>query len=108
MDDVPIAWSPDGSQLAFGRWDFGACSNRSAIYVVNADGTGEHRITPWASATTTETGQTTGIGSFSPSPGRIRSSWSIRMGPVSPRSRSPRRGASSRATFRGRPTARSS
>jgi Tol biopolymer transport system component len=47
MDDVPIAWSPDGSQLAFGRWDFGNCSNRSAIYVVNADGTGEHRITPW-------------------------------------------------------------
>jgi Tol biopolymer transport system component len=47
MDDVPIAWSPDGSQLAFGRWDFGNCSKRSAIYVVNADGTGEHRITPW-------------------------------------------------------------
>jgi Tol biopolymer transport system component len=47
MADVPIAWSPDGSQLAFGRWDFGGCSKRSAIYVVNLDGTDEHRITPW-------------------------------------------------------------
>lgn len=47
MAEVPIAWSPDGSQLAFGRWDFGGCSKRSAIYVVNVDGTDEHRITPW-------------------------------------------------------------
>jgi Tol biopolymer transport system component len=47
MDDVPIAWSPDGSELAFGRTDLGNCSNRSAIYVVNLDGTDEHRITPW-------------------------------------------------------------
>jgi Tol biopolymer transport system component len=47
MADVPIAWSPDGSQIVFGRWDFGECNKRSAIYVVNADGTGEHRITPW-------------------------------------------------------------
>ena len=47
MADVPIAWSPDGSQLAFGRWDFGNCSNRSAIYIVDVDGTDEHRITPW-------------------------------------------------------------
>jgi Tol biopolymer transport system component len=47
MDDVPIAWSPDGSQIVFGRWDFGACNQRSAIYVVNVDGTHERRITPW-------------------------------------------------------------
>jgi Tol biopolymer transport system component len=47
MADVPIAWSPDGSRIVFGRWDFGECSKRSAIYVVNVDGTGEHRITPW-------------------------------------------------------------
>lgn len=47
MADVPIAWSPDGSQLAFGRWDFGECSKRSAIYVVNVDGSQERRITPW-------------------------------------------------------------
>jgi Tol biopolymer transport system component len=47
MDDVPIAWSPDGTQIVFGRWDFGNCSRRSAIYVVNVDGTDLHRITPW-------------------------------------------------------------
>jgi Tol biopolymer transport system component len=47
LADVPIAWSPDGSQIVFGRWDFGECSKRSAIYVVNLDGTHERRITPW-------------------------------------------------------------
>jgi Tol biopolymer transport system component len=47
MADVPIAWSPDGTQIVFGRLDFGSCSKRSAIYVVNVDGTGLHRITPW-------------------------------------------------------------
>jgi len=49
MSDTPIAWSPDGSQLAFGRSDGGECNKRSAIYVVNVDGTHEHRITPWGS-----------------------------------------------------------
>jgi TolB protein len=47
MVDVPIAWSPDGRQIAFGRTVFHDCSNRSAIYVVNVDGTGLRRITPW-------------------------------------------------------------
>jgi len=47
MSDSPIAWSPDGSRIVFGRSDFGECSKRSAIYVVNVDGTHEHRITPW-------------------------------------------------------------
>jgi len=48
MSDTPIAWSPDGSRLVFGRSDGnGGCSGRSAIYVVNLDGTHEHRITPW-------------------------------------------------------------
>ena len=47
MADVPIAWSPDGSKIAFGRWDCGECNKRSAIYVLNIDGTHEHRITPW-------------------------------------------------------------
>jgi TolB protein len=47
MEDTPIAWSPDGTQLVFGRLDFGNCSKRSAIYVVDADGSDLHRITPW-------------------------------------------------------------
>jgi Tol biopolymer transport system component len=35
------SWSPDGKRLAFAR-DF----NGSAIYVINADGTGERRLSP--------------------------------------------------------------
>ena len=47
MNDAPIAWSPDGTQIVFGRSDGGNCDQRSAIYVVNVDGTHERRITPW-------------------------------------------------------------
>jgi Tol biopolymer transport system component len=47
MVDVPIAWSPGGRQIVFGRTSFHDCSSKSAIYVVNADGTGLRRITPW-------------------------------------------------------------
>ena len=47
MVDVPIAYSPDGAQIAFGRTSFHDCSGKSAIYVVNVDGTGLRRITPW-------------------------------------------------------------
>lgn len=35
------SWSPDGTRLAYQR-DF----NGSAIYVINEDGTGEHRLSP--------------------------------------------------------------
>jgi Tol biopolymer transport system component len=47
--DIPIDYSPDGKQLVFGR-DSSAdhsCTTRSALYVVNVDGSGLHRITPW-------------------------------------------------------------
>jgi TolB protein len=47
MTDAPIAWSPDGRKIAFGQNDQGNCTKRSAIYVVNVDGTDLHRITPW-------------------------------------------------------------
>jgi Tol biopolymer transport system component len=40
-DDVPIDYSPDGTQIVFGR-----CTTTSALYVVNVDGTGLHQITP--------------------------------------------------------------
>ncbi len=36
-------WAPDGKQIAFTT----DASNRHAIYVVNVDGTGLHRVTPW-------------------------------------------------------------
>ena len=40
-DDFGTAWSPDGNQIAFVRFD-----NRT-VYVVNADGTGEHAVRPF-------------------------------------------------------------
>lgn len=47
--DIPIDYSPDGSQIVFGRVDPDDhhCTTRSALYVVNVDGSGLHRITPW-------------------------------------------------------------
>lgn len=47
MVDIPIDYSPDGAQIVFGRTHFHNCSPRSALYVVNIDGTGLQRITPW-------------------------------------------------------------
>jgi Tol biopolymer transport system component len=46
--DIPIDYSPAGKQIAFGRVDPNnqQCSKTSALYVVNIDGTGLHRITP--------------------------------------------------------------
>jgi Tol biopolymer transport system component len=47
--DVPIDYSPDGRQIVFGRVDPDDhhCTKRSALYVVNVDGSGLRRITPW-------------------------------------------------------------
>jgi len=49
MADIPIDYSPDGTQIVFGRVDPDDhhCTTRSALYVVNVDGSGLHRITPW-------------------------------------------------------------
>ena len=49
LGDIPIAYSPDGRQIAFGRNHFdnaGNCVAPSAIYVVNVEGSGLRRITP--------------------------------------------------------------
>jgi TolB protein len=47
--DIPIDYSPDGTRIVFGRVssDNHSCATRSALYVVNIDGSGLHRITPW-------------------------------------------------------------
>jgi Tol biopolymer transport system component len=46
--DLPIDYSPDGQQIVFARTDpFHNCDSKSALYVVNVDGSGLHRITPW-------------------------------------------------------------
>jgi TolB protein len=46
-DSVP-AYSPDGTQVAFFRTKTGITPDGSgAIFVVNTDGSGLHRVTPW-------------------------------------------------------------
>jgi Tol biopolymer transport system component len=53
-DDLPIDYSPDGRRLVFERADPTRPSSppgaNQALFVVNADGTGVHRITPWGYA----------------------------------------------------------
>lgn len=49
MEDVPIDYSPDGQRIVFGRVsvDDHGCGRTGALYVVNVDGTGLRRITPF-------------------------------------------------------------
>jgi TolB protein len=50
-----LVWSPDGKQLAFAvnnavnnrSWDHQLPRSGRAIYLLNADGTGLRRVTPW-------------------------------------------------------------
>jgi Tol biopolymer transport system component len=46
-DHEPV-WSPDGTRIAFMRWNSTASPpNGRAIFVVNADGSGLRQVTPW-------------------------------------------------------------
>lgn len=42
--DIPGDYSPDGSQIVFGRYD--ASDNGVGLFVVNADGSGLHQLVP--------------------------------------------------------------
>ena len=47
-DDIPIDYSPNGNRIVFGRVDpNGPRGNNRALFVVNVNGSGLHRITPW-------------------------------------------------------------
>lgn len=43
-----VRWSPNGKQLLFAVDQPSKPSGGRALFIVNADGTGMHRITPWA------------------------------------------------------------
>src|SRR5262249_25649406 len=47
--DLPIDYSPDGTQIVYGHLGpFHTCDGQSALYIVNADGSGSpRRITPF-------------------------------------------------------------
>ena len=50
--DEPGDYSPDGSQIVFGRTDAARSANANhALFVVNLNGTGLHQISPWGSGT---------------------------------------------------------
>lgn len=44
LSDYPASWSPDGRKVAFASFT----SKGSAVFLVDADGSELHRITPWA------------------------------------------------------------
>jgi Tol biopolymer transport system component len=47
-EDHDPVWSPDGARIAFMRWNSTASPpNGKAIFVVDADGSGLRRVTPW-------------------------------------------------------------
>lgn len=45
---IPADWSPDGSQISFVAFRKTDKRQRTSLYVVNTDGTGLHRITPFS------------------------------------------------------------
>jgi Tol biopolymer transport system component len=47
-DDIPIDYSPNGKRIVFGRTDpNGPRGRNQALFVVNVNGSGLRRITPW-------------------------------------------------------------
>jgi Tol biopolymer transport system component len=48
-EDGEAQWAPDGRQIVFVRHNFSAMPRgKQAVYVINADGTGRRRVTPYA------------------------------------------------------------
>ena len=51
--DVDPQYAPDGTKVAFSRFRLADHGTLSAVFVVNANGTGLRQLTPWGSASST-------------------------------------------------------
>jgi TolB protein len=61
-DDFGTAWSPDGKQIAFLRSHEAEGSSNRPVYVMNADGTGQHQLTPGTGRSAVPAWQARGVG----------------------------------------------
>ena len=106
-DSVPV-YSPDGTQVAFFRTKVGINPDGAgAIFVVNTNGSGLHRVTPWGWAFLHESWSPDGLWiAFQKPYGELYVVH--RTGPACIRCRSRYRQAWERWTPSGRPTARGS
>jgi TolB protein len=61
-DDFGTAWSPDGTKIAFLRSFQALGTSNRPVYVMNADGTGQHQVTPGTRLAAVPTWQARGVG----------------------------------------------
>jgi Tol biopolymer transport system component len=61
-DDFGTAWSPDGTKIAFLRSFQALGSNNRPIYVMKADGTGQHQLIPGTRIAAVPSWQARGVG----------------------------------------------
>ena len=61
-DDFGTAWSPDGKQIAFLRDSLALGSSLRPVYLMNADGTGQHALTPGTQRAAVPAWQARGVG----------------------------------------------
>jgi Tol biopolymer transport system component len=64
-DDFGTAWSPDGKRIAFLRSFQALGTNNRPVYVMNADGTGQHQVTPGTRLAAVPAWQARGVGAGS-------------------------------------------
>jgi len=61
-DDFGTAWSPDGTKIAFLRYFQALGTNNRPVYVMNADGTGQHQVVPGTRVNMVPAWQARGVG----------------------------------------------
>ena len=64
-DDFGTAWSPDGTKIAFLHSFQALGTNNRPVYVMNADGSGQHQLTPGTRVAAVPAWQARGVGAGS-------------------------------------------